>query len=49
MYASDYPLGDTKWPETVSRIRAVGFSETTQRRILGENAARLYKLGVPLG
>jgi predicted TIM-barrel fold metal-dependent hydrolase len=49
MYASDYPLGDTKWPETVSRIRAVGFSETTQRRILGENAARLYKLGGPLG
>jgi len=49
MYASDYPHGDSKWPETVSRIRAAGFSETTQRRILGENAARLYKLGVPLG
>lgn len=49
MYASDYPHGDSKWPETVSRIRAAGFSETSQRRILGENAARLYKLGVPLG
>jgi len=49
MYASDYPHGDSKWPETVSRIRAAGFSETTQRRILGENAARLYKLDVPLG
>jgi uncharacterized protein len=49
MYASDYPHGDSKWPETVSRIRAAGFSETTETRILGENAARLYKLGVPLG
>jgi predicted TIM-barrel fold metal-dependent hydrolase len=49
MYASDYPHGDSKWPETVSRIRAAGFSETTEWRILGENAARLYKLGVPLG
>jgi predicted TIM-barrel fold metal-dependent hydrolase len=49
MYASDYPHGDSKWPETVSRIRSAGFSEITEKRILGENAARLYKLDVPLG
>jgi predicted TIM-barrel fold metal-dependent hydrolase len=49
MYASDYPHGDSKWPETVSRIRSAGFSEITERRILGENAARLYKLDLPLG
>ena len=31
MYASDYPHGDSKWPETVSRIRAAGLSAETQR------------------
>ena len=49
MYASDYPHGDSKWPETVSRIRNAGFSQETQDRILGENAARLYDLRTPLG
>ena len=49
MYASDYPHGDSKWPETVSRIRATGFSTETQNRILGDNAARLYNLKLPLG
>jgi predicted TIM-barrel fold metal-dependent hydrolase len=49
MYASDYPHGDSKWPETVSRVRAAGFSNETQNRILGENSARLYNLQVPLG
>jgi uncharacterized protein len=49
MYASDYPHGDSKWPDTVSRIRNAGFSNETQNRILGENAARLYNLALPLG
>jgi hypothetical protein len=49
MYASDYPHGDSKWPETVSRIRKAGFSNETQNRILGENSARLYNLQIPLG
>jgi predicted TIM-barrel fold metal-dependent hydrolase len=49
MYASDYPHGDSKWPETVSRVRAAGFSNETQNRILGENSARLYNLQIPLG
>jgi predicted TIM-barrel fold metal-dependent hydrolase len=33
----------------VSRIRKAGFSDVTQNRILGENAARLYNLELPLG
>jgi predicted TIM-barrel fold metal-dependent hydrolase len=49
MYASDYPHGDSKWPETVSRIRKAGLSVETQNRILGDNAARLYNLAKPLG
>ena len=49
MYASDYPHGDSKWPETVSRIRKAGLSVETQNRILGDNAARLYNLQQLLG
>jgi predicted TIM-barrel fold metal-dependent hydrolase len=49
MYASDYPHGDSKWPETVSRIRSAGLSVETQDRILGANAARLYNLQPLLG
>ena len=49
MYASDYPHGDSKWPETVSRIRSAGLSRETQGRILGENAARLYNISPMLG
>ena len=49
MYASDYPHGDSKWPETVSRIRNAGLSQESQNRILGDNAARLYNLEKPLG
>ena len=49
MYASDYPHGDSKWPETVWRIRNAGLSLESQNRILGENAARLYNLQQPLG
>jgi len=49
MYASDYPHGDSKWPETVSRIRSAGLSPETQDRILGENAARLYNIQPVLG
>jgi predicted TIM-barrel fold metal-dependent hydrolase len=49
MYASDYPHGDSKWPHTVSRIQGAGFTQKTQDRILGDNAARLYKLQPPLG
>ena len=49
MYASDYPHGDSKWPETVSRIRKTVLSKQTQQRILGDNAARLYNLQPPLG
>jgi len=49
MYASDYPHGDSKWPETVSRIRSAGLSAEAQERILGANAARLYNIQPMLG
>ncbi len=49
MYASDYPHGDSKWPETISRIRSAVPNSETQQHILGDNAARLYNLQQPLG
>jgi predicted TIM-barrel fold metal-dependent hydrolase len=44
MYASDYPHGDSKWPNTVSALRSIpGLTEQAQERILGTNAARFYQ------
>jgi predicted TIM-barrel fold metal-dependent hydrolase len=45
MYASDYPHPDSKWPHTVAPIQAAELTATAKKRILGENAARLYGLG----
>ena len=45
MYASDYPHPDSKWPHTVGPIQSADMTATAKARILGENAARLYKLG----
>jgi predicted TIM-barrel fold metal-dependent hydrolase len=45
MYASDYPHPDSKWPNTVAPIQKAEMSAVAKKRILGENAARLYRLG----
>ncbi len=47
---ADFALWGTDWPspgitslrENVEAFRALGFSEETQRKILGENAARIF-------
>ncbi|HZT06156.1 MAG TPA: amidohydrolase family protein [Chloroflexota bacterium] len=44
LYASDYPHGDTKWPNTVSALRAIpGLEESAAERILGDNAGHFYR------
>jgi predicted TIM-barrel fold metal-dependent hydrolase len=45
MYASDYPHPDSKWPNTVAPIQKAEMTAVAKKRILGENAARLYRLG----
>ncbi len=45
MYASDYPHPDSKWPNTVAPIQKAEMTAVAKKRILGENAPRLYKLG----
>ncbi len=45
MYASDYPHPESKWPNTVAPIQKAEMSAAAKKRILWENAARVYKLG----
>jgi predicted TIM-barrel fold metal-dependent hydrolase len=48
VYASDYPHWDSDFPGTVDEVRrqasAQGLSDESLARILGANAARLYRL-----
>ena len=43
LYSSDYPHGDTKWPNTVRLMNEVkGLSQEARAKILGSNAALFY-------
>jgi predicted TIM-barrel fold metal-dependent hydrolase len=42
MYASDYPHGESHFPETVRRALAWDMSETRRRKLMWDNAVRLY-------
>ncbi len=48
MWASDYPHFDCTFPGAVEELKQhmEGLSEEARRKVLGENAARLYKLTV---
>ena len=47
MYASDYPHGDSKFPDTVKLLKGrEDIPPTAKRKILGQNAARFYDLPV---
>ena len=42
LFASDWPHGDTAWPESVEQtVERPRLPETAKRKILGENALRL--------
>jgi predicted TIM-barrel fold metal-dependent hydrolase len=42
LFATDWPHGDTAWPESVQQIvERPGLSESAKRKMLGENAMRL--------
>ena len=45
VYASDYPHWDNSFPESIDEIRDRGdLSDTQKRKILGDNARRMYGL-----
>ncbi len=50
MYASDYPHWDCMHPDSARILQErTDLSESSKRKILGDNAARFYKLPVPAG
>ena len=48
VFSTDYPHGDSKYPEAVSSFIELGISDEEKRKILWDNCASLYNLaGVP--
>jgi predicted TIM-barrel fold metal-dependent hydrolase len=44
--STDYPHADSHWPDAVSHfMRIEGLSESSRRKILWDNCARLYDIG----
>ena len=42
LFATDWPHGDTAWPEAVQQVvEWPGLTDSAKRKILGENALRL--------
>ena len=44
VFSTDYPHGDSKFPHSVEAFSKLPISEESQRRIVGENWERLYKI-----
>ena len=45
VFASDYNHGDSKFPHTVESVtKRKNLSESSMRKLMGENAARLYSI-----
>ena len=46
LFSSDYPHGDTPWPESVAGMKKVlsGFSPADEAKVMWENATRLLRL-----
>jgi predicted TIM-barrel fold metal-dependent hydrolase len=52
MWANDYPHHEGSWPhsaEAIERTFAPDMSEETRRKVLGLNAARIFKFDIPAG
>ena len=45
VFSTDYPHGDSKYPESVDNFLTLPLSEQAKRNILWDNCARLYDLG----
>lgn len=45
VFSTDYPHGDSKYPESVDKFLTLPLSEQAKRNILWDNCARLYDLG----
>jgi predicted TIM-barrel fold metal-dependent hydrolase len=48
VYSTDYPHADSKFPGATDHFLTMPFSETTKRKVLWDNYARLYNLPDPV-
>ena len=44
VFSTDYPHGDSKYPDAVSSFFNLGITDEEKRKILWDNCANLYKL-----
>ncbi len=47
VFSTDYPHGDSKYPEAVNAFMELPFSDEAKRKILWDNCARLYAVAEP--
>jgi predicted TIM-barrel fold metal-dependent hydrolase len=49
VFSTDYPHGDSKYPEAVKNFLELPLSDEQKRKILWDNCARFYAVGEPAG
>ncbi len=49
VFSTDYPHGDSKYPEAVESFLKLPLSDEEKRKILWDNCARFYAVGEPAG
>ena len=48
VFSTDYPHGDSRYPEAVDAFLELPLSDEQKRKILWDNCARFYKVGEPI-
>jgi uncharacterized protein len=48
VFSTDYPHGDSKYPEAVDNFLKLPLPDEAKRKILWDNCARFYKVAVPV-
>ncbi|MBI67305.1 MAG: hypothetical protein CL777_00965 [Chloroflexi bacterium] len=48
VFSTDYPHGDSRYPEAVDAFMELGISDEDKRKILWDNCARFYKVEAPM-
>ena len=47
VFSTDYPHGDSRWPDSVDAFLELPLSDEEKRKILWDNCARFYAMEVP--
>jgi predicted TIM-barrel fold metal-dependent hydrolase len=49
VYSTDYPHADSKFPHATEYFASLSFADTTKKKLLWDNYAKLYKIPAPTG